>query len=166
MNNHPLNTLMQHSVSDTKCCIPASYLVLVQHKKILLSRRYNTGYEDGKYSLVAGHVEFQETFRQAIIREASEEAGIILSFEDLHIVHVMQRFELRNSSSCRARIDIFIQANHWSGDLVNKEPHKCDELKWFPLGQLPKNTIPYVQYAVNNIQKNIFYSEFDTTFGV
>lgn len=33
--------------------IPASYLILKQGNKILLSRRENTGYEDGNYSLVS-----------------------------------------------------------------------------------------------------------------
>ena len=37
--------------------IPASYAVLIKDNKVLLVRRFNTGYEDGKYSLPAGHVE-------------------------------------------------------------------------------------------------------------
>ena len=32
-------------------------LLLTKDDKILLTRRYNTGYEDGKYSLPGGHVE-------------------------------------------------------------------------------------------------------------
>lgn len=31
--------------------IASSYLILIADGKILLSRRYQTGYEDGKYSL-------------------------------------------------------------------------------------------------------------------
>ena len=41
--------------------IGSSYLLLIENNKILLSRRFNTGYEDGKYSLPAGHVETGET---------------------------------------------------------------------------------------------------------
>ena len=48
--------------------IPASYLVLIKNNKILLQIRFNTGYEDGKYSRVAGHVDKGETFTEAIIR--------------------------------------------------------------------------------------------------
>ena len=33
------------------------YLVLERDGKVLLSLRENTGYEDGKWSLVAGHAE-------------------------------------------------------------------------------------------------------------
>ena len=56
--------------------IPAAYLVLIKEKKILLLRRFNTGYEDGNYSFIAGHVEKSESFTACIIREAKEEANI------------------------------------------------------------------------------------------
>ena len=35
--------------------IPSVHLFLVQGQNILLLRRFNTGYEDGKYSVIAGH---------------------------------------------------------------------------------------------------------------
>ena len=36
------------------------YLILVKDGKTLLLRRTNTGYEDGNYGLVAGHVDGNE----------------------------------------------------------------------------------------------------------
>ncbi len=67
------------------------YLVLIREERILLLRRYQTGYEDGNYSLVAGHVEAEETCKEAMIREAEEEAGIEIDYENLEVVHVMHR---------------------------------------------------------------------------
>ena len=55
--------------------LPASYLVLIDNSKILLSKRHNTGFMDGYYSFVAGHVEKGESYSGTIIREAFEEAG-------------------------------------------------------------------------------------------
>ena len=69
----------------------AVHLFLMKENKILLSRRYNTGFQDGNYSLVAGHMEENETIKQAMIREALEEANIILDSEKLEIIQVMHR---------------------------------------------------------------------------
>ena len=41
--------------------------------KILLQRRFDTGWEDGKYTFVSGHVEKGEKICDAGSREASEE---------------------------------------------------------------------------------------------
>lgn len=56
--------------------VPAVFLLLIKNNKVLLLKRQNTGYADGKYSLVSGHVDKGETMQEAIIREAKEEAGI------------------------------------------------------------------------------------------
>jgi ADP-ribose pyrophosphatase YjhB (NUDIX family) len=138
--------------------VPASYLVLCKDNKVLLSRRYNTGYEDGMYSLVAGHVDPKETFTQCIIREAQEEAGIVLRAEDVTVAHIMHR----NCSPDEEyeRIDTFFVAEKWEGEIVNREPHKCDELSWFDLDSLPENLLPYVKQAIEGAKNKIYYSEY------
>lgn len=140
----------QHSV-------PASYLALSKDNKILLLRRFNTGYEDGNYSLIAGHVDLGENFTQCMIREAAEEADIILTPIDLQVAHVMHR----NTPDVKSneRIDVFFVAKQWTGDIINKEPHKCDDLSWFDLDNLPENIIPYIKQAIDCIKNKILYSE-------
>lgn len=137
--------------------IPASYLVLIKDNKILLLRRYNTGYEDGNYSLIAGHVDQGETFTQAIIRETKEEANIDILSNDLRVAHVMHR----NSGTIEnnERVDIFFVAEKWNSEIINKEPYKCDDLSWFDLDNLPENIIPYIRQAVECIKNKIYYSE-------
>lgn len=76
---------------ERKPTIPASYLVLEKDNKILLLRRFNTGYEDGNYSFIAGHLENDESLTQCIIREAKEEAGITLKEEDLKVEYILHR---------------------------------------------------------------------------
>lgn len=71
--------------------VTAVHLILIEDKKILLQKRYNTGYEDGNYSIVAGHIDGNESVIKAMQREALEEAGIKIKEEDLEIVHVMHR---------------------------------------------------------------------------
>ena len=58
----------------------AVHLILTNDDdEILMLRRVDTGYKDGEYGLVSGHVEEGENLKSAMIREASEEAGIAIS---------------------------------------------------------------------------------------
>ena len=137
--------------------IPSSYLVLIKDDKVLLLRRFNTGFEDGKYSLPAGHVDKGETFTQCIVRETEEEIGLLLKPEDLKVVHVMHRNSGTNENN--ERVDVFFVAKQWQGEPQNKEPHKCDDLSWFSLDNLPANIIPYIRQAIESIKNKIYYSE-------
>jgi len=139
--------------------VPASFLILIKNNKILLLRRFNTGHQDGKYSFVSGHLNGNESFLDAIIREAKEEANIILRPKDLSVVHVMNRYVPENKKELKERVDIFFVAKKWQGEIKNMEPNKCDDLSWFPTNKLPQNTIPYIREAINNVRKKIFYSE-------
>jgi 8-oxo-dGTP pyrophosphatase MutT (NUDIX family) len=132
----------------------AAYLVLISDGKILLLRRYNTGYQDGNYSLVSGHFDGGETAAQCIAREALEEAGITIDVDELRVVNVIHRL-----ATDREYFDIFVSASKWLGEVTNMEPEKCDELKWFSLDSLPENMAPEVKIALNNINEGIHYSE-------
>jgi 8-oxo-dGTP diphosphatase len=136
--------------------IGTAHLFLVKDNKILLLRRFNTGYEDGKYSVVAGHIDENETARQSMIREAKEEAGIEISPEDLGVAHIMHR---KGRTPGNERIDFFFAAKQWTGEPKNLEPHKCDDLRWSELDKLPDNTIPYIKKAVDCFLNNELYSE-------
>ena len=69
----------------------AVHLFLIKDGKILLLRRSNTGYEDGKYSVVAGHIDGDEDEKTAMIREAREEAGIEIARSNIKFAGVMHR---------------------------------------------------------------------------
>ncbi|SHF22547.1 NUDIX domain-containing protein [Seinonella peptonophila] len=83
------------------------HLFFVKDDQILLLRRYNTGYEDGNYSVVAGHLDGEETVKQVAIREAKEEAGVHLKEENVEIVGVMHR------KKDDERIDFFACVTEW-----------------------------------------------------
>lgn len=134
--------------------IPAVHLFFIREDRILLLRRYNTGYEDGNYSVVAGHLDGGEEVWQAAAREAYEEAGVILRQADVEMAGVMHRL------SDDERVDFFVHIRAWEGELVNREPDKCDELAWFALDELPANTIPYVARAIGNYRKGQWFDSF------
>jgi ADP-ribose pyrophosphatase YjhB (NUDIX family) len=132
----------------------AVHLFLIRDDKVLLLRRYNTGYEDGNYSVIAGHLEGDEEIKTAMIREAEEEAGVQIAPQDLQAVGVMHR------KSEDERIDFFLAATSWKGSIRNREPHKCDQLAWFAFDELPENVIPYVRKALDNFRQGRWFDSF------
>jgi 8-oxo-dGTP diphosphatase len=136
--------------------IPAVHLFLVSGGRILLLRRFNTGYEDGKYSVVAGHLDGDEPATQAMAREAAEEAHLVILPDDLILVHVMHR----RTPGEPERIDFFFTAPSWQGTPRVMERDRCDELTWWPLEQLPDGVVPYVRAAIDYYRGGVVFSEF------
>lgn len=132
-----------------------TYLILEQAGKILLSLRKNTGYLDGFYSLVAGHVEQGEAGTAGMCREALEEIGIIIYPNHLKTMLTMHR------KSNRDNIDLFMHCATWQNEIINAEPHKCGGLDFFDYDKLPENTSPYVLKALGAIKGGVTYLELD-----
>lgn len=137
--------------------IPAVYLLLRQNDEVLLLRRANTGYQDGKYSLIAGHLDGDELATTGIIREAKEEAGISIAESDLHFVHVAHR--LTRGKIGQERIDLFFECSKWEGNVKNNEPNKCDDLSWFTLSNLPSETLPLIRIVLRSVTAGVSFSE-------
>ena len=132
----------------------AVYLILFKENKILLSRRSNTGWMDGKYSLISGHLDGNETVSQAMIREAFEEAKITIKKEDLIPATVIHR------KSDKEYIDFFFFVNNWIGEPEIGELNKCDDLRWFNINNLPENMVDYIKEAIEHYKNNVKFSEF------
>lgn len=135
--------------------IPAVFVMFKKDDQILVLRRHNTGYADGKLTLVSGHVDQGESFTAAALREAKEEAGVLIALADLKPVHVMHRL----TPTGQERVDTYFLAERWSGEIMNAEPHKASELFWVPLHALPDDVLVQVRQAVELIGKGVFYSE-------
>jgi ADP-ribose pyrophosphatase YjhB (NUDIX family) len=130
------------------------HLFLIRGDRILLIRRYQTGYMDGHYSVPAGHLDGEETVRMAGVREAREEIGVRIDPADMVFAGVFHRREDDE------RVDFFVQVRNWNGEPFNAEPEKCDELHWADLDALPENTVPYVRQAIENFRAGIPFEEF------
>jgi 8-oxo-dGTP pyrophosphatase MutT (NUDIX family) len=133
--------------------VSAVHLVLIDDGRVLLARRANTGYEDGKLSVPAGHLDGGETVRAAAVREAAEEIGVDLALDDVQFAHVMHR------RSNDERIDFFVRCERWSGDVRIAEPDKCSELVWADPAALPGDVIPYVRQGITRVIAGEPYSE-------
>lgn len=135
--------------------IPVTVHLFFMHEgRILLLRRFNTGYADGQYSVPAGHLDGGETVRDAAAREAQEEIGVRIEAQELVFSSVMHRHEGDE------RVDFFVRVPGWSGEPVNAEPEKCDDLRWVDPRALPENTVAYVKRAIQNDLDGIRFDEY------
>ena len=130
------------------------HMFFLRQNKLLLIRRYQTGYMDGHYSVPAGHLDGNEPVRRAAVREANEEIGVQIDPGDIDFAGVFHR------SEGDERVDFFVQVRVWKGEPFNAEPEKCDELRWAEINDLPENTIPYIRRAIENYQTGVLFEEF------
>ncbi len=120
-----------------------AHVFLVRDETVLLARRADTGFEDGNYGPVGGHLEPGESVFAAAVRECREEVGVELEPTALEVVGVTHY-----TSPTGDGIDFFLRATRWAGEpTVTSE---CDDLRWCALDALPSNTIPFVRRALEH----------------
>jgi 8-oxo-dGTP pyrophosphatase MutT (NUDIX family) len=125
----------------------AVYVIPRIGRQILLSQRFNTGFGDGWYSFVAGHVEEDESATATAVREAGEEAGIIVERDDLHFAHLLHRA----TEDGLVYFDSFFTLVRWQGTPTILEPDRCSDLCWADFDALPEKTLPYIRQVVQQI---------------
>lgn len=139
----------------------AVFLILTREEngktEILLQKRYNTGYMDGKYDAAcSGHLEKGESVSMALVREAKEEIGIDINEKDLRFVELIHSYK-------EDYINVFFTTKKYSGTPKIMEPEKCDDLRWFDIENLPENIFPRIKNVLININKGILYDDADFT---
>jgi 8-oxo-dGTP pyrophosphatase MutT (NUDIX family) len=138
-----------------RAAFPATvHLFFFRDDRLLMLRRFKTGYRDGEYSLPAGHLDGGETIMAAAAREAREEVGVGIELQDISFTGVMHRREGEE------RVDFFVRVRDWQGEPFNAEPDKCDDLRWVEVGSLPENTVPYIRRAVQNLMDGVVFDEY------
>ena len=127
--------------------VPAAYVLLLRGspadgEEVLLQLRQGTGYMDGHWALLAGHVEAGESVFEAACREAAEEAGVAVEPGDLDPLTGMHR-TLRGGGPVEQRADFFFAARRWRGVPVVTEVGKTVDMGWFALDALPTPVVPH-----------------------
>ncbi len=138
-----------------RCNVPSSYIIFRKGSLVLFLKRSHTGYMDGLYGLPSGHVEDMESFSVAGAREVFEETGLQISPDTLRQVHTMHR-----NCGDHVRVDAFFESDKWVGEPINAEPNKHSEIVWLNINNLPKNTVDYIRFAIEQINAGNTYSEF------
>lgn len=128
-------------------------LIIEQDGRILMLRQ--TSKNGGKHALIGGTVDVGEFPIDALIREAAEEAGLLLEKHQLKLVHTLYK-QMRTSS----RIVMYFKARRWKGEISSREPKKFKKVLWVPFSELPVNTSPTVKHVLGQFKLGITYSEF------
>ncbi|TNC26835.1 NUDIX domain-containing protein [Mumia zhuanghuii] len=125
----------------THALVPASYVLLLRgplgEEEILLHLRQNTGYRDGHWAMIAGHVDADESARTAAQREAYEEVGVSIPPDALEPLTTLHRW-VQGGPALEQRVDFFWTARTWDGDPRIVEPEKASDQRWFSLRDLPQ----------------------------
>lgn len=122
--------------------VAASYLLVLDGDRLLLQLRSGTGYRDGHWATLAGHVDPGESAHEAAVREAREEAGITVAPADLVPLTTLHRFE-RTGPQVEQRADMFFLTRRFTGEATRREPDKAARMEWFDLDHLPSPLVPH-----------------------
>ncbi|MBN1940679.1 MAG: NUDIX domain-containing protein [Candidatus Diapherotrites archaeon] len=108
---------------------------------LLMKRTENCRNEPGKWCFPGGGVDFGETVFDAAKREAMEEAGV--DVEPTRLLKLIDHI-------------IPEEKQHWANPIVEAiivagipkimEPHKCSEIGWFSIENLPYVTINMAEF--------------------
>lgn len=135
---------------------PAVFVVLLRNNKLFTIRREQTGWMDGKITIPSGHVEADETYVQAAVRETQEEAGITLDPKKLKFAHFAERDETRKD---RIWDDVYFVCDDFEGEPYNAEPQKHGASGWIEYGNLDQSQmVPPVYDALQQIKQESSYS--------
>ncbi|OLT25320.1 hypothetical protein BJF83_23245 [Nocardiopsis sp. CNR-923] len=94
----------------------------------------------------------------AALRETIEELGLDLQPADLEFGHIVHSQETPQ----REWIHVFFLCRRWSGNPVNREPHKHSEIRWWPAHQPPQDTVDYCAQALRHLLVGEAFSQHHT----
>lgn len=133
----------------------AVYLLPIKGSKVLLSRRFNTGWKDGWYSLISGHLDGNESVSDSMTRETFEEAGIKINKKDL-----IPLKSVHHKTDDSEYVDFFYSIKKWTGTPKIMEKDKCDDMSWFSINKLPKNILPHVKKVIETRESKDAFFEY------
>ncbi|MFJ8676256.1 NUDIX domain-containing protein [Streptomyces sp. NPDC093589] len=128
--------------------------------EILLGLRHpDSAYAASMHHFLAGHCE-QESAVSCLVREAREEAGLVIDPRDAELAHVVHLVDAPGDTPL---MQMVFRARSWSGTPEIREPDKCVGWRWWNPEELPEPVVPYTRAAINGIRAGRLYTELGWT---
>ncbi|WP_217131517.1 NUDIX domain-containing protein [Streptomyces sp. AC558_RSS880] len=124
--------------------------------RVLLGLRHpDSKYAGGTWHYLAGRCE-QESALSCLVREAWEEAGLVIDAADVELVHVVHVVDAPGSLPL---MQLVFRARRWEGTPEVRESDKCLTWQWWPRNELPDPIVSYTRTAITAITEGRPYSE-------
>lgn len=132
------------------------HLYLEREGKVLLGLRHtDSAFAGSTWHFLAGHCE-AESAVACLVREAREEAGLVIDPSDVELVHVVHVVDRQGD---QPRMQVVFRARRWEGAPEVREPDKCVAWEWWSAKDLPEPIVAYAQVAIDGIREGRPYSE-------
>ncbi|GAA0612316.1 NUDIX hydrolase [Streptomyces crystallinus] len=124
--------------------------------RVLLGLRHpDSKYAGDTWHYLAGRCE-QESALSCLVREAWEEAGLIINPADVELAHVVHVVDAPGSLPL---MQLIFRARRWEGTPEVREPDKCLTWRWWPRHELPDRLVSYTRTAITAISEGRPYSQ-------
>lgn len=120
----------------------AVYGLLVADGRLLLQRRAGSGYRDGTLALPAGHLDGGEDAVAGLLRELTEEIGVVADRAACRLATVVHSGPAYPGDE--EYLNLFFTVAAWTGTPTIREPDKCSELVWADPADLPADAVDYL----------------------
>lgn len=121
---------------------------------LLLSLRSKKRFGAGTWALPGGHMEFGERMIETACREAREELGGQVNPQELRLASIVDTYHPGGEH----HVHVTFELQNPSWEPRNTEPDDCDELRYFPLDDLPENIFPPHREIIKNYLAGTFYA--------
>lgn len=110
-------------------------VLVVSEGKVLLGKRKGA-HGAGCWSIAGGHLEFGESVEECAKRELKEETGL----EATSLILGPWTNDLIEDG--KHYVSLFVFVDSFKGEVVLKEPEKCEGWNWFPWREVPSPLFP------------------------
>ncbi|MFM2481746.1 nucleotide triphosphate diphosphatase NUDT15 [Celerinatantimonas sp. YJH-8] len=128
-------------------------IILNQEGKLLLGKRCNT--HAPFWALPGGKVELGESFEQTAMREVQEETG--LTIEHVQVIGLTNNLQTYQHEGIHF-VSAILTCDPVAQTPCLREPHRCEQWRWFEINQLPKPLFEASEHAISNWQAGQFYT--------